>query len=177
MRNRMARSQLTFTAAIFRIVLVLAIVSIPITCAVFYITGRVSNRYMQLFGKNEMGATRAIYSVSEGYLFLQYFTGWEETHPHDGGVLSMPGVDVFWTIVASPGATHGDAILSINLTWWAVLIANLLPLLAAWLIARPLFRRRYEAGHCPKCGYDLRASPTRCPECGSAITSEAPTAD
>jgi hypothetical protein len=173
----MASSQLTFTAAIFRIVLVFAIVSIPITWAVFYVTGRVSNRYMQLFGKNEMEATRAIYSVSEGYLFFQYFTGWDGTHPHDGEMFSMRGVIVSWTIVASPGATHGDAILSITVTWWAVLIANLLSLLAACFIARPLFRRRTAPGHCPKCGYDLRASPTRCPECGSAITSEAPAAD
>jgi hypothetical protein len=35
-----------------------------------------------------------------------------------------------------------------------------------WLIAR---RKGHEAGHCPKCGYDLRASPDRCPECGVGV--------
>ena len=38
-----------------------------------------------------------------------------------------------------------------------------------WLIAR---RKGHEPGHCRRCGYDLRASPDRCPECGAKRQSE-----
>jgi predicted RNA-binding Zn-ribbon protein involved in translation (DUF1610 family) len=35
--------------------------------------------------------------------------------------------------------------------------------------AQAIARKRASAGHCPECGYDLRASHVRCPECGSHV--------
>jgi hypothetical protein len=46
--------------------------------------------------------------------------------------------------------------------WFAALLLTGLPAFAV----RSTLRRRIP-GHCPTCGYDLRATPERCPECGS----------
>ncbi len=74
-----------------------------------------------------------------------------------------------------PGVGWGSQVLPTNYptysTWvvvpcWAVgLAAALLPGLR---IAAAYGRRtRHRAGLCPGCGYDLRATPDRCPECGT----------
>jgi hypothetical protein len=49
--------------------------------------------------------------------------------------------------------------------WIPALVTGAGPLFyIGWRIAR---RSRSKAGHCAHCGYDLRATPGRCPECGT----------
>jgi hypothetical protein len=49
--------------------------------------------------------------------------------------------------------------------WLVVLLTCLLP--GCWLLERTREATRRQSGLCTACGYDLRASPGRCPECGA----------
>jgi hypothetical protein len=52
--------------------------------------------------------------------------------------------------------------------WSAFILTAVLPTLWIGKLATALRRRgRSATGSCPTCGYDLRASPSRCPECGT----------
>jgi hypothetical protein len=55
--------------------------------------------------------------------------------------------------------------------WWLALATALLPTL--WIHRAIVRRRRFGQGRCTECGYDLRATPERCPECGNLATSRA----
>jgi hypothetical protein len=53
--------------------------------------------------------------------------------------------------------------------WVLFLVSGIWPGLWMWSWWRR--RRRFGEGRCQKCGYDLRASPERCPECGAVVVA------
>jgi predicted Zn-ribbon and HTH transcriptional regulator len=59
--------------------------------------------------------------------------------------------------------------------WLVLAAAGVLPALA-YVSASRRWRKRYRLLHglCAKCGYDLRATPDRCPECGTVVDKPKP---
>lgn len=49
--------------------------------------------------------------------------------------------------------------------WEIVILTMVMPAIAIWYSVRR--RRRRKLGCCVECGYDLRSTPDRCPECGT----------
>ena len=56
---------------------------------------------------------------------------------------------------------------------WFLVVA-LLALPARWVTSRVFGGRRLAETACTKCGYDIRASSERCPECGHPISDASP---
>ena len=88
-------------------------------------------------------------------------------------LLGVTYFDYTWTGTSSPFA--GVRERGVLVPYWLVLaVFGALPAVR-WLTTRRRRRAaRLAAGLCMNCGYDLRASPGRCPECGAVAAAGSP---
>jgi hypothetical protein len=66
------------------------------------------------------------------------------------------------------GSLYGDVSLFVAIPHWLLFLLTA-PWPLWWLARRRKQATRRRRGLCTQCGYDLRASPDRCPECGIEI--------
>jgi hypothetical protein len=63
-----------------------------------------------------------------------------------------------------------DEFTFVTLPYWFLALLTATPVVLKWRSLSRL-RRRRRLGLCLRCGYDLRASPQRCPECGQRYSA------
>jgi len=78
-----------------------------------------------------------------------------------------PGFDVLYSSAVPGGKSlAAQSVIGLSVPHWFLLaLFSVLPLLRLFRHFRSTQRRK--TGLCPSCGYDLRATPTLCPECGA----------
>jgi hypothetical protein len=104
---------------------------------------------------------------------------WTRTELAESGPMpDRPSVDYKWSLFGLryassrnyyPGGTFTAREVIVP-CWMALLASALLP--AASVVTRK--RRQRTVGVCYVCGYDLRATPERCPECGAVAERAGP---
>jgi hypothetical protein len=98
------------------------------------------------------------------------FTSQDDGHRVEGFSRSSAFRQSYWLVRYEQGYEEdyetGDVFVAFRvwrIRYWVLA----LPVAGACFIIFRMRLRKYGVGQCQKCGYDLRATPNRCPECGS----------
>lgn len=86
------------------------------------------------------------------------------------GPSTAPGGDIQFLAYQTTDRSNRFWSGAIVFPYWAMSLALVIPFAAGGWVSFRLLRSRHRvrSGCCASCGYDMRATPTRCPECGLA---------
>jgi hypothetical protein len=126
-------------------------------------------------------ASRWLYTAGADWVVSKFAEGipltyWEESEATRYPSLQETHVPILARLgLGWGGYARRDPNLSVDGGWvviplWVVAVA-FAALPAARLMRGTLAARSARAGSCRVCGYDLRATPGRCPECGAPATA------
>ena len=145
-----------------------------VAAAFLWIDSGIHRRRIAWFGESrfiEIQSTRGLVGFWTTTVPRWSFDGsswlWEVTPLENGSYRGQLGSG--YSQQRANGVTTGH-VVAVPL-WFIVVLALLLP--AIWL-AQQIHRfqrglERKSKGQCSSCGYDLRATPDQCPECGASV--------
>jgi hypothetical protein len=171
-RSVMWRKFLNFAAAT-SVLLLFATVTLWVRS--YSVVDTISHEQMGVVGGRDVNisALKGDFLMSLSYNALSSgIHGWEWSHHPTDDELT-PGEVVPTRGFAGFGHMdwgNGSVMFAIPI-WWLVAVSLVVP--ARWLDTFLRTSSRHRRHLCPACGYDLRATPERCPECGTATASPA----
>ncbi len=167
----MTRRFIHSSAVALRWLAIALLLAIPVGSGIAWAVGLAKHQYVRVLGQGKLGETSISYGVEDGAIKIDTNSSWQGTPPARGDLCNLPGLRVH-RYVATPIGER-DMRLLIQMRWWLLLLANIPPLLLSLRLAWPMLRG-HKPGCCPVCGYDLRATPDRCPECGTVASMAIP---